>query len=102
MKRRLTRMSITKGFVILAFASISSLLVKTNLVYATVVYVDKSNHTIIILSLYPNAIDKNNITANQISSNMTATSNVHPFAARIQLLFFQQTIHQDTSSLLTM
>ena len=43
MKRRLTRMSITKGFVILAFASISSLLVKTNLVYATVVYVDKSN-----------------------------------------------------------
>ena len=79
-------MSITKGFVILAFAiSIGKdkfVICNSGLCRQIQPYDYYS------LFLYPNAIDKNNITANQISSNMTSTSNVHPLAARIQLIFF--------------
>jgi hypothetical protein len=60
----------TIGFImILTVASISSLLVKINLTYATVVCVDKNDNTKVLPCSDPNAIDKGSLTTSQNSSS---------------------------------
>lgn len=88
MIKRVTAIFTVIGFVILAVPSISSLFVRTNLAYATVICVDKSNHTLVLSCSNPNAIDKSSIKTSPVPANANATaSSKNP--ARIQLLFFR-------------
>lgn len=58
--------------IILALASISSILVKTNLAYATVICVDKRNNTKVLTCSDPNAIDKNSLKTSQNPTSVIA------------------------------
>jgi hypothetical protein len=90
----------TIGLAILTVASISSLLVKTKLIDATMICVDKRDNTNVDLPCSnPNVIDKNSLKTSQNPSSVTADKSPRkstnaatpstPTPAKIQLLFFR-------------
>lgn len=89
----------TIGLVILIVASISSLLVNTKLIDATVICVDKRDNTKVLTCSDPNAIVKNSLTrTNEIlarESNITTSNGPYTLPANSQIQN-QTQIHTQT------